>query len=186
MGMRLRARYYDPVIGRFLSRDPLPGNPMNPQALNLYAYVLNDPALLSDPYGLFPWDKAKDFAGNLVEKGIDYVTDPQQIGTGLQIAGLFVASKACPAGFTVVTGSLCVAGVAAYGAGTFIKWRDTSQDVRSGRCSPSQGKARDILAVLPLPGNPVTKWFEGKVLAPILDKVVLGLCRRGRSVRIAS
>ncbi len=42
----LRARYYDPAIGRFLSQDPVPGG-------NLYAYVGNNPVLLVDPYGLF-------------------------------------------------------------------------------------------------------------------------------------
>jgi len=48
----LRARYYDPANGRFLTRDPWPANPMNPQSLNRYPYVLNNPALLVDPYGL--------------------------------------------------------------------------------------------------------------------------------------
>jgi len=48
----LRARYYDPVIGRFLSRDPWPANPMNPQSLGRYAYVLNNPLRYVDPFGL--------------------------------------------------------------------------------------------------------------------------------------
>jgi RHS repeat-associated protein len=175
----LRARYYDPAIGRFTSRDPWPANAMNPQSLNRYPYVLNNPATLVDPYGLFCvgplcTSDVTDKARGLANKAIDYVTDPQQIGTALQVGGLFIASKACPAGFTPVTGGLCAAGIAAYGAGTFVKWRDTSQHVHSGRCSPSQGKAADILAVLPLPGNPVKRWVEGKVIAPILDKLYSG------------
>jgi RHS repeat-associated protein len=43
----LRARYYDPAIGRFVSRDPL-------GSLNRYAYVLNNPCNLIDPWGLQP------------------------------------------------------------------------------------------------------------------------------------
>ena len=40
----LRARYYDPTIGRFMSQDPLPaGNP--------YAYVGNNPVRYVDPSG---------------------------------------------------------------------------------------------------------------------------------------
>ena len=48
----LRARYYDPAIGRFLSRDPWPGSVFSPQSLNPYAYVLNNPCNLIDPWGL--------------------------------------------------------------------------------------------------------------------------------------
>jgi RHS repeat-associated protein len=40
----LRARYYDPALGRFLARDPLPVG-------NRYAYVGNDPVNYSDPTG---------------------------------------------------------------------------------------------------------------------------------------
>jgi RHS repeat-associated protein len=43
-----RARYYDPVTGRFLSEDPIGFNGGN----NFYAYVENDPADQSDPFGL--------------------------------------------------------------------------------------------------------------------------------------
>ena len=48
----LRARYYDPAIGRFLSRDPWPANPMNPQSLDRYAYAYNNPMRYVDPFGL--------------------------------------------------------------------------------------------------------------------------------------
>ena len=50
----LRARYYDPALGRFLSQDPWPSNPMNPQTLNRYLYALNDPARFTDPNGYLP------------------------------------------------------------------------------------------------------------------------------------
>lgn len=45
------ARYYDPVIGRFISADPIVPNARDPQAFNRYAYVRNNPILYSDPSG---------------------------------------------------------------------------------------------------------------------------------------
>jgi RHS repeat-associated protein len=37
------ARWYDPALGRFLSADTLVPQPGNPQSLNRYSYVLNNP-----------------------------------------------------------------------------------------------------------------------------------------------
>jgi len=48
----LGARYYDPIIGRFISPDPLAGSFGAPQSLNPYSYALNNPLKLSDPTGL--------------------------------------------------------------------------------------------------------------------------------------
>jgi len=50
----LRARYYDPSIGRFLSRDPFGGFVSSPLSLNRYSYVANNPATRVDPSGNFP------------------------------------------------------------------------------------------------------------------------------------
>lgn len=57
----LRARYYDPLIGRFISKDPIKGTLTLPQSQNPYAYALNNPVNLSDPSGEFvetAWDIA--------------------------------------------------------------------------------------------------------------------------------
>ena len=49
------ARYYDPALGRFISPDTLVPNPLDPQALNRYAYARNNPVLYTDPTGNFFW-----------------------------------------------------------------------------------------------------------------------------------
>ncbi len=57
----LRARYYDPATGRFISRDPIKGTLTNSQSQNPYAYAVNNPVNLSDPSGEFvetAWDVA--------------------------------------------------------------------------------------------------------------------------------
>ncbi len=46
------ARYYDPTIGRFISADPTIPDSNNPQGLNHYSYVINNPLKLIDPNGL--------------------------------------------------------------------------------------------------------------------------------------
>ncbi|TCL60982.1 RHS repeat-associated protein [Kineothrix alysoides] len=51
---RTRGRRYDPAAGRFLSPDPWPGNPGNPQTMNRYVYVLNRPLNLTDATGAYP------------------------------------------------------------------------------------------------------------------------------------
>jgi RHS repeat-associated protein len=47
----LRARYYNPATGRFLSRDPLDGDPTDPQSLHKYLYAGGDPVNRIDPSG---------------------------------------------------------------------------------------------------------------------------------------
>jgi RHS repeat-associated protein len=47
----LRARYYNPATGRFLSRDPLDGQPNDPASLHKYLYADGDAANLVDPTG---------------------------------------------------------------------------------------------------------------------------------------
>jgi hypothetical protein len=45
-------RFYASSLGRWHSPDPLAGDITNPQSLNRYPYVLNNPATLTDPLGL--------------------------------------------------------------------------------------------------------------------------------------
>lgn len=49
--MFYNARYYDPAIGRFISADTIVPNPANPQDLNRYSYVRNNPVSFNDPTG---------------------------------------------------------------------------------------------------------------------------------------
>lgn len=49
-----RARYYDSALGRFIRADLVVPEPRNPQALNRYAYVLNNPLKYIDPSGHRP------------------------------------------------------------------------------------------------------------------------------------
>ncbi|MFZ2361346.1 MAG: RHS repeat-associated core domain-containing protein [Anaerolineae bacterium] len=54
------ARFYDGALGRFISPDTIVPEPGNPQALNRYSYVLNNPLRYNDPSG-HDWGDTVDF-----------------------------------------------------------------------------------------------------------------------------
>jgi RHS repeat-associated protein len=67
----MRARFYDPSIGRFLSEDPI-------WSPNLYPYADNNPIMGIDPKGTNTlsdaWNKAKDYVGKQVfDKAMDAI-----------------------------------------------------------------------------------------------------------------
>ena len=48
----MKARYYDPMIGRFYSNDPIGFDTSHPMMFNRYAYANNNPYRFSDPTGM--------------------------------------------------------------------------------------------------------------------------------------
>jgi RHS repeat-associated protein len=51
--IHMNGRLQDPLLGRMLSPDPFLGGMTNPQALNAYGYVANNPTSYFDPSGYF-------------------------------------------------------------------------------------------------------------------------------------
>ncbi|MBC7251624.1 MAG: RHS repeat-associated core domain-containing protein [Anaerolineae bacterium] len=66
-----RARFYAPMLGRFISADTIVPEPGNPQALNRYSYVYNRPLVYVDPSGHFGDEE-------LLKYGVFY--GPNQLG----------------------------------------------------------------------------------------------------------
>lgn len=46
------ARIYDPATGLFITPDPIVAAPYDPEDLNQYAYVVDNPLSYTDPKGL--------------------------------------------------------------------------------------------------------------------------------------
>lgn len=68
-------RMYESRLYRWLSPDPLAGDISNPESLNRYAYVLNNPTNQTDPAGLWPaWTHA-----HLTDATFGGVLSPQQV-----------------------------------------------------------------------------------------------------------
>jgi RHS repeat-associated protein len=89
------ARYYDPLIGRFISADTAAPDPYNPQSRNKYSYCFNNPLKYVDPSG--NWPKFLDDAVSWVADKVEVVTEAvgtfvteniDTIQTGLDIAGM--------------------------------------------------------------------------------------------------
>ena len=66
----LRAREYDPAVGRFLSRDTWAIDTWHPVELNRYVYTVANPVLWSDPSGRIA-----------MERGLTTTKIPLQVDT---------------------------------------------------------------------------------------------------------
>ena len=109
----MQARYYDPVIGRFLAEDPVTmmDMDMHPGYFNRYAYTLNDPINLTDPTGMCSEDGKSGLCGDNQSFIDTQIADPNSIAGQtdaiLQASGIRAditedqtigASGGCPAG----------------------------------------------------------------------------------------
>ncbi len=104
----LRARAYDPSVGRFLTTDPLPPKLSDPY-VSAYVYANNRPTLLVDPSGQLGvpgWGAVKRFGRGAYHHGIETALGATTLVGGTALIGLGVAVGA---GCTVFT-----EGVAAY------------------------------------------------------------------------
>ena len=108
----LRARYYDPSVGRFVSKDRWSGSMLRPQTQNGWAYVSNNPINQTDSSGLCE-DQAGDWEcwvvyGRLTRK-FPHLSEyfEQKYGVKLDTLPKDVLERALnrPSGETIVQGS---------------------------------------------------------------------------------
>lgn len=66
----LRARWYDPSMGRFINKDTYEGDMTNPLSLNLYTYVSNNPLRFADPSGHMAVPKLNEFLAQYINGDI--------------------------------------------------------------------------------------------------------------------
>jgi RHS repeat-associated protein len=122
--INMKARLYDPAIGRFIMPDPILDRPWHSEGPNPYRYVFNDPVNAVDPFGLSSCDDWVQATGHpCPEQGGDdagggtppWVSVSAVIGGGIVLGGL-IGSIAT--GSTVVEAAAppVAAGVAEGGA----------------------------------------------------------------------
>jgi RHS repeat-associated protein len=168
-------RYYDPTLGRFISADPFVPRPSNPQALNRYSYVLNDPVNATDPSGYFFkfFKKAFRFHVKLHKAHIDFqrkevapVVAPIVVGV---VVGSAAAGLCAPAG-PVVAG-ICggvVGGAAAAAVSTAFNGGDLGRNVAIGAALGGIGGALGAVV------GPVASQALGPVGGAVATGVVVG------------
>jgi RHS repeat-associated protein len=79
--MDYNARFYDPIVGKFINPDNIIIHPTNPLSWDRYSYVYNNPIIFADPTGhdvdCSPWDKTCKNQVNL-EKQLAQGTPPPE------------------------------------------------------------------------------------------------------------
>jgi RHS repeat-associated protein len=111
----MQARWYAPEIQRFISADTIVPDPTNPQSLNRYAYVLNNPVNLVDPTGhscASPDDSAERLECASIEQQIADAT------VLIEYQGFYIMST--PGGNDVIVPFSEVANAFSYAHGTII------------------------------------------------------------------
>lgn len=135
--IHMNGRLQDPLLGTLLSPDPLFANLLNPQSLNRYGYVVNNPASLVDPSGFLFGHIGKFFkrlvsgAGSLVRRVLDKY--------GREVLAAVAAYYT--AGATSAWYAVSAEGATALGAGTV--------GAIAGELPPA-GSSRGISGELPL------------------------------------
>lgn len=100
--VNMDGRMYDPVLGRFLSPDPIVQAPDFTQGLNRYTYCLNNPLSLVDPTG-YSWlsDNWKSLVASCVGIAVSAIT----AGAGASL-GIAIIAGAAGGAAGALTGAL--------------------------------------------------------------------------------
>jgi len=80
-------RYYGSALGRFMTTDPLGGHPQDPQTLNKYSYVRNNPLRYTDPTGMDLWLQGCGKDSSTCQKNFAGTTDKDGNFTRTHITG---------------------------------------------------------------------------------------------------
>lgn len=146
----MRARWYDPYLGRFVSRDPLD----LVGGINVYTYCNANPLDGVDPNGLVDWDLVQQGIIEIGKGGILVIMGSAEVGIGGGISGSGVGVAVAPAviaaGVTTAGGGVIYAGrglgliLAGTLASTSASAGSNSSASNSGQGTPCPKKLHDL------------------------------------------
>jgi RHS repeat-associated protein len=139
----LRARYYDPSTGQFLTQDPAFA-----ASRNAYGYASSDPLDHLDPLGLFPWSQVLKVTGIVVGVvGLGAVVCVATVGLG------------CPEAIGIGAGTLTAVATGSTIAGFGIDAASTAVD-----CTGGKGGSPECYEDYGQDGIDVVTWGTGKLI----------------------
>jgi RHS repeat-associated protein len=124
------ARYYDPIIGRFISPDSIVQSPANPQTLNRYSYCANNPLIYTDPTGHFGFSDITNFFEDLGKTIWKPAVEITAAAIGFTVCGPGCAGLAAGSVDLAITGSFesaaatAITAAAFYTAGEYLSTLD--------------------------------------------------------------
>jgi RHS repeat-associated protein len=127
----LRARFYTPRLGRFTQEDPYwrmqAITRHDPQGLNLYAYVMNNPINYTDPTGLWATSDALGILRDISKNSNSGFTTTDALNVLRLVAGLSISTK----GTNIVHTPTGEHPAVVYANGKDVYWRDNSSPYTS-------------------------------------------------------
>lgn len=156
----LRARYYDPATGRFISRDPVKGTLTNPITQNAYVYAGNNPINITDPsgewWGPFSIDSIHNDWNNCQYGTAIAKTAVVAGGTGLAAVGV-VAAGAYVAGAVGIEATI---GITATAAKTIASKQQIGQEGKIIAGPGSNAIFRNAKYIVQDYGGEVVDWVK--------------------------
>ncbi len=138
----MQQRYYDPVIGRFYSNDPVSFSASDPMLFNRYAYGNNNPYKYTDPDGEFAVPAVIAFAavvGGLIGGAAEYMSNPNATMKDIGIAAFAgAAAGAATAILGMGLGTTILAGAGANGVAEAGKQLATTGSINKEGAVKSQ------------------------------------------------
>ncbi|MFZ2360090.1 MAG: RHS repeat-associated core domain-containing protein [Anaerolineae bacterium] len=171
------ARFYDPYLNRWIQPDTIVPDPSNPQSLNRYSYVLNNPLRYSDSSGhcgpLTPVCVILALLGTGLLLSGDDTSQPvsPEVANSARLGGALLVTTVGVGSGSAIVGSASTAQAATAGTGAACADGDCTNEVR-GASQLAQNAA-------------VNSAQSGALLRQQYESVVRTLADRGAQLRSA-